>query len=164
MIKKFVADNFIVPVKLETEKFRLRMLTIDDVEKDYEAVMSSREHIRSIVDEEDDDDTWPEENMTIEEDLEDLHRHQDEFLQRIAFAYTVMSLDERICLGCVYINPSEKKDFDAEIYLWARSSEIEEGLEELLFEVVKGWIKEKWPFKNVAYPGLEIEWSKWRNE
>ena len=133
------------------------MLTVEDVEKDYDAVMSSREHLRSLASQEDEEDTWPEENMTIEEDLADLARHQDEFLKREAFVYTVMSLDESRCLGCVYINPSEKKDFDTEIYLWARTSELKSGLEELLFETVKNWIEEKWPFNKVAFPGVKIE-------
>jgi hypothetical protein len=157
MREKFVPDDFIVPEKLETEKFRLRMLTVEDVEKDYDAVMSSREHLRSLASQEDEEDTWPEENMTIEEDLADLARHQDEFLKREAFVYTVMSLDESICLGCVYINPGEKKDFDTEIYLWARESELKSRLEELLFETVKNWIVEKWPFNKVAFPGVEME-------
>ncbi len=152
MLNKFVPDEFIVPEKLETETFRLRMLTTDDVEKDYEAVMSSREHLLTLADE-DDEYTWPRKNMTIEENLEDLQRHQNEFLERMAFTYTVMSLDEKICLGCVYINPSEKKGLDAEVYLWARASEIEKGLEEILFGTVKNWIKENWTFKNVIYPG-----------
>ena len=79
------------------------MLTVEDVEKDYDAVMSSREHLRSLASQEDEEDTWPEENMTIEEDLADLARHQDEFLKREAFVYTVMSLDESRCLGWVWI-------------------------------------------------------------
>lgn len=161
MENPLVTDDFIVPEKLEVENYRLRMLTVEDVEKDYEAVMTSREHIRSLF-QDADDDTWPEENMTIEEDLQDLRRHQNEFLQRKSFVYTVMSLDETKCLGCVYIYPSQKEGFDAEIYLWARASELEKGLEESLFYNVKNWINKVWPFKNVAYPGIEIEWSKWR--
>lgn len=154
MIKKFVPDEFIVPEKLETDKFRLRMLTVDDVEKDYEAVMSSREHIKELYSEIE-DNTWPDEKMTIEEDLEDLERHQNEFLKREAFVYTVMSLDESLCLGCVYIDPTEKENFDAEVSLWARASELENGLEELLFKAVKKWLEENWPFKNVAYPSFK---------
>lgn len=161
MTKEFVPDDFIIPERLDVENFRLRMLTADDVEKDYEAVMTSREHIRNLLDDED-DDTWPEENMTIEEDLEDLRRHQCEFLNREAFVYTVVSLDESKCLGCVYINPSEKEGFDAEIYLWARASEVEKGLEELLFRTVKDWVNKEWPFKNIAFPGLDIKWIEWR--
>ena len=37
----FVPYEFIVPEKMETEEYRLRMLSIDDVEKDFEAVISS---------------------------------------------------------------------------------------------------------------------------
>lgn len=74
-----------------------------------------------------------------------LRAHQDEFLNRIAFAYTVMSLDESECLGCVYIDPSEKEQFDAEVYLWVRTSELQNGSDELLYEAVKDWIKERWP-------------------
>jgi len=152
MIKKFVPDDFIVPGKLETEEFRLRMLTPGDVGKDYKAVMSSREHLRSLVSKEDKNNTWPEENMTIEEDLEDLKRHQEEFLQRKAFAYTVMNLDESRCLGCVYIDPSEKPDIEAEVTLWAVTCELENGLETRLLKTVKRWIEEKWPFNETEYP------------
>lgn len=161
-MNKFVPDDFIVPEKLETDKFRLRMLSVDDVEKDYEAVMSSREHIRELYSE-DYDSTWPEDTMTIEEDLEDLRRHQKGFLERKEFVYTVVSLDESLCLGCVYIQPSEKKTFDAQVDLWARSNKVEEGFEELLFKTVKKWVSEKWSFNNVAYPGFEIKWSEWNS-
>jgi hypothetical protein len=161
MREKFVPDDFIVPEKLETEKLRLRMLSTDDVVKDYEAVMTSIEHLRSLC-----DPTasaiWPKESMTIEEDLKDLERHQSEFLARIAFAYTVMSLDENVCLGCVYIDPSHVKEYDAEVYLWARQSVFEKGFEDYLFQVVQNWINEVWPFKKVVYPGRTLGWKEWK--
>jgi hypothetical protein len=159
MNKKFVPNDFVVPEKLETDRFRLRMLTVDDVEKDYEAVMSSREYLSNPLDE----NSWPKENMTLEENLQDLRRHQNEFINRIAFAYTVVSLDESKCLGCVYIDSSEKEIFDAEVYLWTRTSELKNGLDELLYETVKNWVKDRWPFNNVAYPGREISWNEWDN-
>ena len=40
-MKRFVPREFEVPTLLETERFRLRPLTIHDVVKDYEAVMTS---------------------------------------------------------------------------------------------------------------------------
>jgi hypothetical protein len=159
MNKKFVTDDFIVPEKLETDKFRLRMLTVDDVEKDYEAVMSSCEQLRNPEDE----NSWPKKNMTLKEDLQDLQVHQNEFLNRVAFAYTVMSLDESICLGCVYLDPSEKELFDAEVYMWVRTSELKNGLDELLYGTVRNWVKERWPFKSVTYPGREITWEEWKS-
>lgn len=163
MENKFVPDDFTVPEKYETDEFRLRMLTVDDVEKDYEAVMSSREHLRSTIDPED-DDTWPEEDMTILENLEDLKRHQADFMERTAFVYTVASLDEKRCLGCVYIYPCQVKDYDAEIYLWARQSELERGLEEYLYCSVQAWMDKEWPFKRIIYSGISISWPEWRNK
>jgi hypothetical protein len=157
MIEEFVPEEFIVPKVLETESFRLRMLSVEDLEKDYEAVMFSRKHIRELYSEID-DDTWPEENMKIEENLEDLYRHEKEFENRGAFVYTVMTLDEKLCLGCVYINPSDKQCFDAEVYLWAREIDIESAL----YKTVEKWIKEKWPFSNVAYPIFQIKASEWK--
>lgn len=44
----FVPSVFKVPEKLETEKFRLRMLTVNDVVKDYDAVMTSVEHLQGV--------------------------------------------------------------------------------------------------------------------
>jgi hypothetical protein len=37
--------DFEVPELLETDRFRVRPLTIHDVVKDYDAVMTSREHL-----------------------------------------------------------------------------------------------------------------------
>jgi hypothetical protein len=159
MEKKFVPDDFVVPAKLETERFRLRMLTVDDAEKDYDAVMSSIEHLKNPSD----PNSWPMEDMTLDEDREDLRIHQEEFQNRVAFAYTVMSLNEDRCLGCVYIDPPGKKGFDSKVYLWARSSELASGFEELLYKVVKKWVKDEWPFRNTAYPGREIGWDQWES-
>ena len=65
-----VDEDFEVPQGLLNEKFRLRMLTIHDLVKDYEAVMSSAEHLKETYSAIWDSD-WPE-GLTIEEDLIDL--------------------------------------------------------------------------------------------
>ncbi len=84
-----------------------------------------------------------------------------EFETRSSFAYTVMNLDESECLGCVYIYPTEKPGFDAKVYVWVRKSEFDKGLDSILFNTVKQWVAREWPFKNVAYPGREIDWATW---
>ena len=140
-------DSFEVPATLETDRFRLRMLSADDVIKDYEAVIESRELLQAQF-----GGAWPRAGFTLEENLIDLQRHQREFEQREAFAYTVVSLDESRVLGCVYINPSQDKDIDAEVYLWVRQSEFDKGQDPILFEAVKKWLGEAWPFERVQYP------------
>ena len=133
---QFVEKSFKVPEKLETEEFRLRMLTVNDVVKDYDAVMSSVDELKTIGQ----DSDWPV-GLTLEENLIDLGWHQREFLTRRSFAYTVVSLDETRVLGCVYINPTRKREYDAEVYLWARETKLGVGLDASLCSAVKLWLK-----------------------
>ena len=149
-MKPFVPKDFEVPASLETSSFRLRMLTVNDVVKDYDAVMSSLEHLQKLRVF---GDSWPRSTLTLEQNLIDLGWHQKEFQRRRSFAYTVMSLDESRCLGCVYILPAEAAETDAVVYLWVRQSEYEKGMDPVLFETVKSWLAEKWPFKALEFPG-----------
>ncbi|MCF8267374.1 MAG: hypothetical protein K9I69_04765 [Ignavibacteriales bacterium] len=155
-MNKFTPDTFVPPVRLETELLILRMLTIHDLVKDYDAVMTCREEIRGVFGP---NDTWPEDDLTLEQDLIDLGWHQKEFQNRSSFAYTVMSPDETICLGCVYIMPSSNPNYDARIILWSRKSQEHQGLDEYLFDKVRNWIEDEWPFKNAAYPGRSLSWE-----
>jgi hypothetical protein len=160
MVNCLVPDDFDIPKVLETDKFRLRMLKLTDAVKDYDAVMTSIDHLQGIFGPR---SKWPSKNLTLEQNLIDLGWHQKEFQIRSSFAYTVMNLDETQCLGCVYIYQSNKEDFDAEIYMWVRKSAYNEGLDSILYKTVKKWISENWPFKKVAYPGREIDWKTWES-
>jgi hypothetical protein len=153
----FVPREYEIPKSLEADEFRLRMLTVSDVVKDYNAVMSSVDHCKTIWP----GGTWPT-GLTLEQNLIDLGWHQKEFQTRRSFVYTVMALDASKVLGCVYILPTRKPGYDAEVYLWARQSELAGGLEERLHASVKDWISTLWPFKSVAYPGREVAWENWR--
>ena len=155
----FVPADFKVPDTLQNEHFRIRMLSVNDVEKDYDAVMTSIEHLQGVFGPK---SKWPSKDLTFEQDLNDLEWHQKEFETRSSFAYTIVSLDESQVLGCLYIYPSKKADFDAIIYMWVRESEVANGLDLILYNVVKQWIKNDWPFKNIAYPGRDISWVKWK--
>ena len=148
MKRELVSPDFMVPDGLETPDYRLRMLTVHDVVKDYDAVMSSVEHLRGVLDP---DSDWPE-GLSFEQDLIDLGWHQKEFQKRSSFAYTMMTLDEERCLGCLYIYPSE--DADADVFMWVRR-EAHERLDAGLESTVRDWIAKEWPFGRVRYPGRE---------
>ena len=150
-----VPTEFTVPVTLETSLFRLRMLTIHDVDKDYEAVTSSTEHLRTVW-----GGQWPE-GLTLEQNLIDLGWHHKEFQRRTSFAYTVVEPDESRVLGCVYIYPTRKVGYDAEVYLWARQSELDGGLEEKLEQTVRSWLDSDWPFRRAGFPGRDMSLSEW---
>ena len=157
--KPFVPTDFKVPDTLQNEHFRIRMLSINDVVKDYDAVMTSIEHLQKMYPL----SSWPSKELTFEQDLIDLGWHHREFQNRSSFAYTIVSLDESQVLGCLYINPTTKGDYDAKITMWVRASEADNGLDSILFNSVKKWISEDWSFKNVAYPGREIKWDDWKS-
>lgn len=151
----WIPEDFAVPAYLETVRFRLRMLTIHDLELDFAAVTSSTEHLQTIW-----NNDWPV-GLTLEQNLIDLGWHQKEFQRRRSFAYTVVSLDESRVLGCVYIYPPSKSGFDAEVYLWTRADELANGLEHELEVQVRNWLASHWPFQRVAYPGRSISWPDW---
>lgn len=155
----FVPPGFNVPAKLQTEKFLCRMLTVNDVVKDYDAVMTSVARLKQVFRP---NGKWPT-GLTFEQDLIDLGWHHREFQQRSSFAYTVMSPSESQCLGCVYINPTRKREYDAAVFLWVRDSAFEKGLDPLLFDAVREWLASDWPFGNVAYPGRTIDWESWKS-
>jgi|TARA_B100000749_G_scaffold144963_1_gene111199 RimJ/RimL family protein N-acetyltransferase len=163
MKKKFIPTDYIIPEVLETDRFRLRMLTVKDVKLDYDAVMTSIEHLQKTKPF-GPNHKWPTHDLSFEQDLIDLGWHQKEFQKKSSFAFTVMSLDETECLGCLYIYPSDNPNYDVIIIMWVRQSEIPNGLDKILFSNVKKWIQEKWPFKKVAYPGREVNWDKFEDD
>jgi len=155
---RFLPPDFEVPELLEIDRFRIRPLTIHDLVKDYDAVMTSRDHLWEQFGQA---WGWPSEDLTLEQDLIELAWHQREAQRRSSFAYVVMRPDERVQLGCVYIVPSKKQGFDAAAALWVRASEVPGGLDEVLFSTARRWLAERWPFSRVAWPGRELSWEEY---
>ena len=93
--------DFEAPAVLEHERFRLRMLTVDDVVADFDALCSRVDR---------DGKPQPPFVATVRENLVDLRWHQKEFELRRSFAYTVVAPDESEVLGCVYLYPSGTHD------------------------------------------------------
>jgi RimJ/RimL family protein N-acetyltransferase len=137
---KLVPEDFDVPETLEHPRFRLRMLTIHDVDKDLEAI-----HERVLKD--GTPDPWLE--TTRDENLVDLGWHQKEFESRRSFAYTVVTPDESRVLGCIYLYPDDELDVD--VRMWVRRHAWENGLDPELGQAVKDWLEAKWPFERVRF-------------
>ena len=154
--RPFVPAEFVVPSELVTANFTLRMLSVGDVERDFEAVTLSAARVSKVWP----DSGWPA-GLTLRQNLIDLGWHEKEFQNRTSFAYTMVAPDESEVLGCVYVYPTDKAGHDAEIFLWVRESEVANDLDEALFEVVQRWLASAWPFVNPAYPGRTISWAQW---
>ena len=143
-----VPADFEVPQVLETEHFRIRPIREADAEKDYEAVMESKEIIHGALL----SDRWPSDSFTLEENRKVLKHHDSMFSQRKSFTYTVVTLDEGEVLGCIYINKGINGP-DAAVFMWVRKSAYDEGLDPVLEKTVRTWIDDEWPFEWVVYPG-----------
>jgi hypothetical protein len=139
-VHELVPDDFEVPVVLEHERFRLRMLSVDDVVKDFDAICDR-------VDPE--GKPQPPFVPTVAENLVDLGWHQKEFELRRSFAYTVVAPDESQVLGCVYVNPSDTHD--ARVNMWVRRTAWDEGLDPVLESTVREWVEQEWPFERVDW-------------
>lgn len=146
----FLPPEFVVPASAGNARFRLRSITIHDAFKDYDAVMSSRDHLWSrfgaIW-------GWPAADLSLEQNIIDLAWHQKEFQLRSSFDYAVMAPDESRLLGCVYIDPPHATGTDADIWFWARQSELASGLEDQLGAFIDAWLATDWPFGKVTVNG-----------
>jgi hypothetical protein len=147
--RPIVPVDFVVPERLETATFVLRPLTVHDVIRDYDAVMSSVAELKGRMQ---DASAWPE-GLTLEENLIDLGWHQREFTIRHSFAFTVVSPDGQRCLGCCYIYPSSEPEHDVVAYYWARQSRIGDAADVALGTAFRGWLARDWPFRSIGFPG-----------
>ncbi len=159
MRNKLVSDEFEVPLTVEHPNFIFKPLDESVAALDYEAVMSSREMLTNIFQT---NDAWPAIDLSFEQNRLDLCRHWAHFLDRTAFAWTVLTPDLKRCIGCVYFYWPLLAEHDVTVYLWARSDELVNGLDKELEMAVKNWLADDWPFTNPAFPGRDIPWSEWR--
>ncbi len=65
----FIPADFKIPELFENEHFKIRMLTVNDVLKDYDAVMSSIDHLQGVFGT---NSKWPSKDLSIEQNFIDL--------------------------------------------------------------------------------------------
>jgi hypothetical protein len=146
----FVPADFDVPTEFRWDRFHLEPLGPQHNERDHVAWMSSIDHIRSTpgfsVEEERD---WPVE-MSLDSNLEDLVRHAQHFEERRGFTYSILEGDQVI--GCIYIYPDRRPEYDAAISSWVTASHAEFDVP--IRETLGTWIDQEWPFSNPDYAGI----------
>jgi glutathione S-transferase len=144
-----VPDDFVVPTELRSANFRLEPLGPEHNARDHAAWMSSIAHLQTTPGFE--GRGWPpDEGFPAEQNLDDLVEHADEFERRVAFAYSVLKPDSDDVIGCVYIDPGDREG-NASVRSWVRADVAE--LDGPLREAVRDWLKESWPFTDIAYAG-----------
>jgi hypothetical protein len=154
----FIPQDFEPPVSAQGDGFILKPLGPDVMQADYDAYMSSIEHLQKTFTR---SDKWPREGLTLDDAAEDMASEKRRFDARESFAYAVLTVDGSRERGCVYVRPSGKPGYDAAVQLWVTKAEFDAGFDEVLYAWATEWIDSDWPFDKVAYPGREISWAEW---
>lgn len=154
----FIPAEFEPPVLVEMQDFKLVPLGPDLVDVDYAAYMSSIEHLQETFTR---STGWPHADLDAEDAMQDMLNEEGRFERRESFAYAVLTPDGERERGCIYVRPSSKPGYDAEVSLWVTEAEFDAGFDAELYAWATQWVAENWPFEQVAYPGRAIAWSEW---
>ncbi|WP_425517038.1 twin-arginine translocation pathway signal protein [Sphingobium xanthum] len=154
----FIAADFKVPTLVQTPGFKLVPLGPALVKVDFDAYMSSIEHLQKTFTR---STSWPHKNISDDDAMKDMETEQARFEKRESFAYAVLTPDGSRERGSVYVSPSAVGGYDAVVRLWVTKAEYDAGFDAELYSWVTNWIKKDWPFAKVAYPGRAIEWTTW---
>ena len=154
----FVPADFEVPTLVEAEGFKLVPLGPDLVKIDFDAYMSSIEHLQKTFSRSTD---WPHPGISDADAMRDMENEQGRFRRRESFAFAVLTPDGRRERGSVYVAPSRVKGYDAVVSLWVTKAEYDAGFDAELYRWVRAWMRKDWPFARIAYPGRAIAWDQW---
>ncbi len=141
---------------LTTDRFTLRPITTADAERDYVAVMESRDYLRTW-----EQTSWPEDDFTVDANREDLAKLERWHREGTAYTYTVLDPTGTECLGCVYLMPHDAAfltrasitpvadgdrwdEVDAATYFWVRRSQLPHETDRVLLETLRTWLAEDW--------------------
>jgi hypothetical protein len=157
--RRLVPLSFTAPT-LSQARFDLQPMGPRHLDIDYEAIMQTGERLDGTML----PPGWLGDVslFTRESDLTELHWHAREFSTKSSFAYIAVDSTTTKSLGCVYVNPSEKAGFEAEVTCWCRWMPDQPEWDQQLFTVVQNWMTQSWPFERVVYPGRSMSWAEWK--
>ena len=144
----FVPDEFKVPDGNRTDLFVIEPLQEQHNESDYKAWTSSREHIKAtpgLVGRR----LWVDEDFSLEDNAASIAKHSMDFEQRAEFNYAVVDPGTGEVIGSVYIRPSSRDGYDADVRSWVRADRAE--LDKQLHDLVARWLADAWPFRKPDY-------------
>lgn len=157
-VSLLVPAEFAVPTHVEGAGFRLVPLGPALVKIDFDAYMSSIEHLQKTFTR---STAWPHTALSAADAMQDMESEQARFQARKSFAYAVVTPDGTRERGSVYVSPSPVTGYDAMVRLWVTKTEYDAGFDAELYAWVQAWVDREWPFAKVAYPGRAIAWDEW---
>jgi RimJ/RimL family protein N-acetyltransferase len=157
---KFLPTSFDIPEALRTANLYARPLVEEDLELDYDAIMSSQDMLRAWG--------WPYdlETYTKEVELQALIKDRKIHVAHGAFCYAIMNPKDSYCFGSVYIQPlidelqealarmgehGVRKEYGAEVSFWVRETLTEQGFDLVALDEIAEWLRQDWPFDRVLF-------------
>jgi hypothetical protein len=162
----FIPAAFNPPATAVLPSVFLDVLRPEYADADYAAVRASADAIRGTFGP--GDETWPAPDISYEENLADLTRHEREFHERYAFAYVILDHTKEKYLGCAYLKPIKSKTFrnqqqarfTAQGFLWL--SVLHSSVtHEVVHRELTLWLEFVWGLPRVSWPGRDISWAAW---
>jgi hypothetical protein len=158
-VKKLVLpDGFDPPPRLTHGDVVATVLGREDLDDDVRGINASLELIRRTRGGE-----WPKEPVTPELDYVDLVWHECEFRERSSFSYVIRN-SEGDYLGCAYLYPMGRRTelsealmgHDVDVSWWVTAEAYEAGYYEKVFEGLRRWVTEDFPFTAPYWSNREI--------
>ena len=153
-----VPPDFPVPTHAEAPTFQLAPLGPSLVKIDFEAYMSSVEHLRKTFSR---SPSWPHAGISDADAMADMQAEQARFHARTSFAYSILTPDRRRERGSLYVSPSPVPGYDAVVRIWVTKADYDAGFDAEAYTWAQAWIARAWPFHHVAWPGRAIAWDQW---
>jgi len=153
-----IPASFNPPTRIETATFTLVPLSPAVVKVDYDAYMSSVDHLQKTFSR---STNWPRAGISDADAMLDMQTEQGRFTARKAFDYSVLTPDGSRERGSVYVTPSPVPGYDAVVRMWVTQADYDAGFDAELYKWVVAWVRKDWPFRNVAFPGRSIDWATW---
>jgi predicted enzyme related to lactoylglutathione lyase len=156
--KLLLPPGFLAPTRLTYEDLVARALSRTDLADDVRGINESLELIRRTR-----GGGWPEEAVTEEFNYVDLVGHEQEFRERTSFAYAVYDSAGGY-LGCCYLYPMGRRTelseellhHDVDVSWWVTPEAYERGYYEKLYQALRHWIVEQFPFDDPYYSNAEM--------
>lgn len=141
--------KYLAPYQWRSERVNIEPIAPRITDLDYEAYMSSIEHIRRSYG----TGHFPNSNITLDEASLDTHECWNHFGRGTAFLYAALTPQRDQELGCVYLLPPahDQNPFETLLHLWVIESELASDLDQHLLAIMTSWIAKEWDFDRVIH-------------
>ncbi len=126
-------ENVSIPREVEVGPFVLTPLSPGYLDEDFTVVKESESVLTGLF-----GDPWPK-GLTLEDNLIDLRRHDEEFEAKQAFSWIVRS-NKREYLGCAYLYPTTDQRGEGHIFTWIRDTPNRLALITQFNQVFSEWL------------------------